>query len=317
MRSQAVADSGKVWLYATASVFLGAWMCPLVYNAGKALAEVSEGRHLNDPFEWLAKLCRAADFPQFFLASLLFAAALLVLPFIAWLRAGHRGHGTESGQRLLPNPRGPGQAAVGFFGSALLLSLITGLQLLTSAFEWKPENGQLPSLMVKALVMAVGWAFLQEIFFRGIALGTFLRAMRPAAALGLTAVLFGLVHFLNPPPGLTVADPDSGGTGFEMLGKILVRVADPRVLLTTLAPLFAFGGLLAYARWRTASLWLPAGIHAGGLVVNSLLGSLISLSKQSAGKILSQGLLPLAGILLAGILIHRLTPNADVTNPAP
>ena len=41
MRNDSRGDVIKVWLYAAASVALGAWMSPLLYNAGKALAEVS------------------------------------------------------------------------------------------------------------------------------------------------------------------------------------------------------------------------------------------------------------------------------------
>ncbi|MEX1049830.1 MAG: CPBP family intramembrane glutamic endopeptidase [Akkermansiaceae bacterium] len=319
----AAADSGKVWLYATASVGLGAWMGPLVYNAGKALAEVSAGRHLNDPLDWLARLCREADFPQFFLASLVLAAGLLALPFIAWLGGGYRRDAAESGLRLRPNPRGPRQAATGFLGVALLFLLSAGLWLLTPALEWRPAGANLPFLVASALVVAVGWAFLQEILFRGIALGIFLRALRPAVALGLSATLFALVHGLNPPPGMTVADPDAGGTGFEMLGKIVTRFSDPRVVLSHLAPLLALGGVLAYARWRTASLWLPTGIHAGLLFANDLLGSVVATSPRGSGAWLGHGLLPLAGILFAGILSHRLSsnpnpnPNSDATDPAP
>ena len=39
MHREARADVLKTWLYATASVALGAWISPLVYNSGKALAE--------------------------------------------------------------------------------------------------------------------------------------------------------------------------------------------------------------------------------------------------------------------------------------
>ena len=41
----------KVWLYAAASVLRGAWISPLFYNAGKALAEVSQFKQINGPLE--------------------------------------------------------------------------------------------------------------------------------------------------------------------------------------------------------------------------------------------------------------------------
>ncbi len=77
MGIKASGDVLKLWLYAAASVLLGAWFAPLLYNAGKALAEVSSVKATNGPLQWLAGICRAAEFPAFFEASLLVAAAIL------------------------------------------------------------------------------------------------------------------------------------------------------------------------------------------------------------------------------------------------
>lgn len=305
MRSVALGDTVKVWLYAAASVWLGAWMCPLVYNAGKALAEVSVGRQLNVPLDWLANLCRAADFPKFFVASLIAAALILLLPFMSWLRGGQERAKVRFGQGLQPNPAGPRQAAVGFFGVTLLFLGIAGILLLTPVLGWKSAPGKFPPIGFLSLVLALGWVVLQEILFRGIAMGVFLRAVRPAAALGMAAALFALVHFLVPPQGLTVLDPDASGTGFEILWKISRQFSDPGSILGTFAPLLALGGVLAYARWRTASLWLPTGIHAGWIFGNHLLGSYVNPSRS--GGVLHHGIIPLVGILLAGVLIHHLT----------
>jgi uncharacterized protein len=313
MRVDAVGDILKVWLYAAAAVLLGAWMCPLIYNAGKALAEVSTGKQLNDPLEWLAHLCRVADFPQFFVASLILAAVILFLPFMSWLRRG----GMRTGQRLQPNPAGPKQAAAGFAGVSLLFLGIAGMLLLTPVFEWKSSPGNLLRIVSLSLMLALVSGFLQEILFRGIAMGVFLRSMRPAAALGLSAALFAFVHFLDPPRGMTVMDPDAGGTGFEMLRKIGGQFSDATVIHGIFAPLLALGGVLAYARWRTASLWLPTGIHAGWIFVNGLLGSYVETSRQGPGGVLNHGIIPLVGILLAGVLIHHLThDHATAADPA-
>jgi membrane protease YdiL (CAAX protease family) len=134
-------------------------------------------------------------------------------------------------------------------------------------------------------------------------MGIFLRAMRPAAALGMSALLFALVHFLNPPPALNVLDPDVAGTGFELLRKIAEQFSESRIVLGTFMPLLALGGVLAYARWRTVSLCLPIGLHAGWIFTNVILG----------GTILKQGFAPLAGILIAGAFTNYLTRPADDT----
>lgn len=317
MRNEASSDVLKVWLHAAASVLLGAWISPLLYNTGKGLAEVSEGKQTNGPLEWLAGVCRTADFPAFFAVSLLVSAAILFLPLIQWLRGGRQPE-AACGQRLRQNPLGARQAVLGFSAVTVLFLGIAGILVLAGVFVWKNPGEAVAKLALRGFSVALGLAVLQEILFRGIAMGIFLRAMRPAAALGLSAVLFALVHFLNPPPGLDVLDPDAAGTGFELLRKIAARFSDPRVVLGVFAPLLALGGVLAYARWRTASLWLPIGLHAGWIFVNAILASVTtaagdpdSLIWLISGPSLQQGLLPLVGIVLAGVMITRLTAAAD------
>ena len=155
-----------------------------------------------------------------------------------------------------------------------------------------------------------------EVFFRGVAMGIFLRAMRPAAALGMSAAFFALVLSVIPPPGLNVADPEAAGTGFELLRLMAARFADWRSVCGTFAPLLALGGVLAYARWRTASLWLPIGLHTGWLFAKGMLGKLSAAAGGAAtndallsGGLLQQGVIPLVAIVVAGVLAHYLTAD--------
>lgn len=331
MRSEASSDVLKVWLYAAASVLLGAWVTPLVYNVGKALAEVSSAKQTNGFLEWLAGICRRADFPDFFLASLCAAAAFLFLPLISWLRGGRSSDTgakgtlrlpecTLGGQRLLSNPSGLRQAATGFVLVTVLFLLLGGGLISVGVLDWKYSGESLVKIVLRGGAVALGLAVFQEIIFRGIAMGIFLRAMRPAAALGVSAVLFALVHFLNPPPGLTVIDPDAAGVGFALLRKIAGQFSELRVVLGSFAPLLALGLVLGYARWRTASLWLPTGLHAGWIFVNGLLGSVtLARSPDSimwviSGTSLRQGLVPLAGIVLAGVLANYLTTDTHAAD---
>jgi membrane protease YdiL (CAAX protease family) len=331
MRGETHSDVLKVWLYAAASVLLGAWLAPLIYNAGKALAEVSSAKQTNGLLEWLAGICRAADFPGFFQTSLLIAAAILFLPFIGWLRGGRNPdtgvrttlrlpEAPAAGQRLLPNPHGLRQGASGFLLVTCLFLLMAGVLIFADVLLWKSPEASLTKIVLRGSAVALGLAVFQEIIFRGVAMGIFLRAMRPAAALGMSAVLFALVHFLNPPPGLNVVDPDASGVGFELLRKIAGQFSDPRIVLGTFTPLLALGFVLAYARWRTASLWLPIGLHAGWIFVNGLLGTVTLAATRAdsvlwviSGASLRQGLIPLAGIVLAGVLANYLTTSGDVT----
>ena len=228
MRSEASSDVFKVWLYAMASVLLGTWVSPLLYDAGKAIAEICATKQTNGPLEWLAEICRTTDFPGFFKVGVAVFAAILFLPFMHGLRGGRAAAGgnpwsfrlpesarsSAGGQRLVRNPHGLRQGVTGFFLVTALFLLIAGVMVLAGIFEWKTPGDGVAKLALRAFATALGLAVLQEILFRGIAMGIFLRAMRPAAALGLAAVLFALVHFLNPPPGLNVADPDAAGASW-------------------------------------------------------------------------------------------------------
>lgn len=327
MGSNAGANVVKVWLYAVASVVLGAWFSPLIYNAGKALAEVSSTKVTNGPLQWLAGICRAASFPAFFETALILAALLLFLPFVHWLQVGRTfslrdpARARPEGQWLRKNLHGPGQCLTGFLLVTVLFLLMGVVLVLAGAFEWKAPEKSLAGPALGGFLIALGMASIQEIVFRGVAMGIFLRAMRPGAAILLAAMLFALVHALNPPPGLSVADVDAAGTGFELLRNVLAQFSQPRLLFGTLAPLLALGVILSYARWRTASLYLPVGLHAGWIFINGLLDRVMTASSRPdsamwviSGESLRQGLVPLLGILLVGVLTHYLVGSHDPTD---
>lgn len=325
MRNAWLGDVIKVWLYAAASIVLGAWATPLVYNAGKALAEVSGSKTTNGPLEWLANRCRTADFPDFYVASIALAALVMFIPWADWVQA-RRGFTVEPGPWKFRLPWGArsltrGQAlhrnVEGLWHSCAGFMLVAGLLLsmgvaLVPAGYFKmnhPGDSMLPlagMLLLRAVAVAVGI----EVMFRGVAMGIFLRGMRPAAALGMTAAFFALTSVLVFPMGRTVPDPDAAGTGFQLLGLLASRFADWRSMLSGFCPLLALGGVLAYARWRTASLWMPVGLHAGFHFSGNLLETLsTSTSEASAmqGGLLLEGVVPILAIVVAGLLAHQLT----------
>lgn len=318
MRGNASGDVLKLGFYAAISVWLGAWISPFFYNAGKALAEVSSTKMTNGPLLWLAGRCNTADFPAFFEKSLLVVAVILFWPFIQSLRGGHL---AEEGQRLRRNPRGLWHVAAGFLAITVTFCLMAWILVTVGIFEWKNPGSLGGRLVLKVFAGAFAMAIFQEILFRGIALGIFLRAMRPTAALVLAAVFFAGVHFLNPPPGLAVPDPEAAGVGFQVLRKIAAQFSEPRMVFGTFTPLLALGGVLAFARWRTASLSLSIGLHAGWLFVHVFIGSMTVASGRPdfplrvlCDTTLKQGLIPLAGILLVGVLVNLFTrPNDTKT----
>ena len=168
------------------------------------------------------------------------------------------------------------------------------------------------------LAVVVIPAAIMEIFFRGLVMGVFLRSMRPSAALGMSAAFFAIVLSLITAPGLNVADPEATGIGFELLGKSIERFADWKMIVTTFAPLLMLGGVLGYARLRTASLGMPVGLHIGWLAANGLLDTLHQGTVTPGGirapenvSLLQQGFIPLVAIVLTAVMVHLLTPHDD------
>jgi membrane protease YdiL (CAAX protease family) len=282
---------------------------------------------MNGFLKWLAGLCREADFTRYYEAGILLVAVLLFFPWMEWIHA-RRGTAmpgvgpwrvrlpdgarmSSRGQPLMRNLRGLWDCCAGFMLVAgLLLSL--GVALVPAGYftMHNPGSGMAP-LVMRTVMASLALAFVMEVFFRGIVMGIFLRAMRPATALGMSAAFFALVLSMIPPPGVNVADPDAGRTGFELLRLLSVRFADWRSVCGNFAPLLALGAVLAYARWRTASLWLPVGLHTGWLSAKGLLGSLSTATAARdaalSGGLLQQGIVPLVAIVLAGLLAHYIT----------
>ncbi len=326
-------DVWKTWLYAAGAVCLGAWLAPRLFNAGKALADVAGGRVTAGWVDRLADICRDAAFPAYFQAALLIAAAALFFPWMAWLGngRGERRPGGESpwslrlpraaalpdsGQPLGRHPLGPLQAATGFLLAAGLFGLLGVALLKAGSFAWRDAPGPSNEQLATAFVIALGLAVLQEVLFRGVVLGIFLRATRPAAAISLAAVLFAGVRLLAVPEGLSVPDAEAGNAGFRMLALVFARLGDPVFAASTALPWLGLGAILGCARWRTASLWLPVGLHAGWIFADEAFRAVaVPLERADrfaaslAGPTLWSGLIPLTCIVFTGVLVWFLTLN--------
>jgi membrane protease YdiL (CAAX protease family) len=194
--------------------------------------------------------------------------------------------------------------------------------LSTGSFAFRSDAEAPARMMLTLLPWVLLGTVVQEWFFRGVVLGVFLRGMGAAAAIAMAAVFFALAHFLVPAHGVNVPDPDASGVGIGLLRIMVERLADPVVLVNEIVPVLALGVLLGYARWRTASLWLPAGIHAGWVLASGLFTGYTHAVPRSdlfarvlAGGSPVEGLIPLAGLALVGTLVYFLT-DSEPESPA-
>lgn len=359
MRRALTNDVVKIFCYVAGVLLLGALIAPWLYNGGKALFEVAgtktgfaPTKETNSLIRGLADACGRSEFPRFFDRSIMLAALVLFLPLVRWLKMG-RGplryrdtpwsfHLPEDaiagneGQPLRRNPYGWIHLAIGFFlaaGGLLLLGYVLiwmgAFMPVDAAFSVKGVPNLFPVQPMnlwKAARSAIGTAtfvsIAEEIVFRGILLGIFLRAMRPASAIVSLSLLFAFLHYMEPKTGVKVPDPESATAGFWLLGQIAARYAEPLSLLAGFCTLTAVGIALAHARWRTASLWLPIGLHAGWIFgifvfkdIARPVANLGGVSRYLIGGTMREGLLPLAVVALTGLIVHLITRN-DVRDPS-
>jgi membrane protease YdiL (CAAX protease family) len=336
-------DVLKIFAFVAAALVLAAVISPWLYQFGKGLAEVTADKQTNGPISELAKAAGRADFPKFFDRALYLSALILLFPLTAWLKLG-RPPGSyrdtpwslrlpdnvvnvDLGQPLRRNSQGWVQLGTGFILAISLLLLSGWLMIQAGFFMWRdaaestrgvvnkiPEAIQWAKVIRKGLPSAIVGSVVEELLFRGVLLGIFLRAMRPGAAIASLSLLFAFVHFLQPPPFAKVPDPESLKSGFILLGQIFSRFADPQHLLSRFATYAAVGVVLAYARYRTASLWLPIGIHSGWILGLALFKgatwAVAGLPKSTnwlVGTSLLEGLLPLSVVMITGMLVHLMT----------
>jgi membrane protease YdiL (CAAX protease family) len=336
-------DVLKIFAYVAATLILAAVISPWLYQLGKGLSEVTTDKQTNGAIRFVAEAAGRADFPKFFDRALLLSALVLLFPLTAWLRLG-RPPGSyrdtpwslrlpdnvvivDRGQPLSRNPQGWLQFGTGFILAAGLLLLSGWLMLQAGCFMWRdatestrgvvntiPEAINWAKSLKKIIPGAVVVALVEEILFRGVLLGIFLRAMRVGPAIFSLSFLFAFVHFLEPPPFVRVPDPEASSAGFYLLGQIFSRFANPLELVSGFVVLMAVGVVLAYARVRTASLWLPVGLHFGWVVGVGVFKAatwgvrgLPEATKWFVGPTLREGLLPLSVVIVTGMLVHLMT----------
>jgi membrane protease YdiL (CAAX protease family) len=275
-------DAAKLFAYFFAVVIGGALLAPpLFWNA----------RYVS-PF--FAKF----DFESFFHRGLLICAVAFLWPLLRSLRL----HSFRDLQ--LDRNRHVVRDVVGGILLASLPLLICSFVLITTRIFILKTVTPWGSL-VGVLGAAIAVPLIEELFFRGLLLGILLRDLRPTLATLFTSAFFALIHFLKAP-----ARPDelvSWFSGFRSIANSLAQFADPMMVLALFASLFLIGWVLADARLRTRSLFLPIGLHSGWILVAGVVGKLTRRSTTILpwlGTNLLTGLLPLAlGLITWGLMI--------------
>ena len=238
------------------------------------------------------------NFESFFHRALLICAIAFLWPLLRWLRL----HSFRDLQ-LDKNRHALRDAIAG--------NLLAGIPLLVGAFVllatriFLPKNAISWNAFGAVLAAAVVVPLIEELFFRGLLLGILLRSLRPVVATLIISGFFAILHFLKAPtrPNESV----SWLSGFHSIANSFAQFADPMMVLASFTTLFLIGWILADARLRTRSLFLPIGLHSGWILVAGVVGKMTkreTIILPWLGTNLLIGLLPLAlGLITWALMI--------------
>lgn len=313
-----------------------ALLTPWAMNLGYVLSDITREHSLTPTLDHLGAKARFAQTNDFFLWTLS-ALTILAIPFLpALLKVknlqnsafGRRPWGIALPRHSVAETRGqrlrkgtqPVKELIGGLSLATGMVAVTAFAVIQLGLfeisELTSENGP-TNLIFRIFTLAIGVSIFEEIIFRGILLGILLRTFRPSLAMGLSALLFAALHFLQPTP----ASSAGFANGIEVLQGILLQYGNADFIFFQFTTLFLVGLVLAIARYLTASLWLPMGLHIGWIFSFELfqqwttpqVKELASL-RPILGQGIHEGLLPIALLLLTAALLPFLYRSKKTLN---
>lgn len=123
-------------------------------------------------------------------------------------------------------------------------------------------------VVIKALITGVIVSIMEETLFRGAIFTGLARYSNNLAALTLTSLLYGAVHFIEFPP-LPAGSAVSWLSAFTVLAGAFDQFSDP-LILDSLFSLIMLGVLFGLLRWHSGNIILCIGLHAGIVTANKL-----------------------------------------------
>jgi len=286
----------KILAYLAVALGAGSMVAPPVYWLGQSLAASGSS-------DWLA------GFPFHRVLSRCLQVSLIVLlwPALRWI-----GLRRPSELGLRRNPVALRDVMAGLLCALVSVALLAGLLLLLGFYGARPDpnTAALGRIIGTAAVVSV----VEEAVFRGVILGVCLWGLRANGAVLVSTLVFVVMHFVKP--AKTALAPDQVGwfSGLAETLNFTAGLPSPWVLLFGAASLFVAGWILGRATVATASLWLSIGIHAGWIFGVQTTNLFLKASAADATGLLPwvgpslvsgsvpTGLLPLAGLALAGLL---------------
>jgi len=278
-------DAAKLSAYFVAVVLVGAILAPLLFWSAQLLAA-----------HGILTFLTHYNFESFFHRALLITALALLWPL---LRSLHLCSFRDL--QLQKNPHGMRDVVAGLVLSGLPLACAGIVLILAKVFLLKTA---IPWVSIAAIMGAAAVVpLIEETFFRGLILGILLRDLRAPLATFLTSFLFAILHFLKAPD--RTSELVAWYSGFKSIAHSFGQFANPIMVLAAFTTLFLLGWILADARLRTRSLWLPIGLHSGWIFISGMVGKMTKRPEilPWLGRNLLIGLIPLGLALVSWVLM--------------
>lgn len=271
-------DAARLLGYLGATALIGALLSPMLFWAAQWL--IAHG--------WFQILARF-DFERFFHRALLIAAVVLLWPFLRVSQV----HGLRD-LDLAPNPW-PGRDFIAGFFVAIGPLLCCGAVLLAFRF-YSVRHTIAVHALSKTVLAGIFVPFIEEPLFRGLILGLLLRTGWRKMSILATSAFFAAVHFFRSAEQASTSV--TWTSGFQAIADSFSPFAHPLSILPAFATLFLIGWILADARVRTRSLWLPIGLHAGWILAS---GTFNAVARRQIDIFPWLGQIWLVGIVPIGI----------------
>ncbi len=321
-------EAGAIILWLAASLLAAALLTPYLYDVGKTLSANAEIKDYPGIVESIAESAGRAKPDRYFGRALLISAlALMPLLIRRVKKITPREDAAQYSLQKLTWPQRLSHLGSGILIGASCLGILAIVLHLTGSATWVDDDIPLGKILTKALLPALGAGLIEELIFRGLLLGLWLRACSLWTAFIGSSLMFSFVHFLKPPPGTEIADPRAWHSGLEILGSTLGHFTDPAFFVTEFATLALLGLILAWCRTRTFSLWMPVGLHAGLVLALKTFSLTSDLTDRTPwfpwfiGADLKSGIFPLIALgicfLLTALAVRLLPGNHRETTHFP
>jgi membrane protease YdiL (CAAX protease family) len=192
-----------------------------------------------------------------------------------------------------------GQVLLGLFIALLSVQTILALDAGMGGLKWAvltwPERRH---VFLSAMLAALIVPFAEETIFRGFLQTEFTRRLGFRWGWLLAALVYALAHFLKIPDAVDHV-PIHPWSGVSALGAAFLPLVHGDFLSGRGANLLVIGMILGGMFWRTGTLWLNYGLHAGwiaGLLLGSGLSRPARVTLWTGDGLLSS---PLTTIVLA------------------